>query len=73
MKSVLLVLLLVSELLIAGCSQTFARVGAQVSEEDRGVTDLMIQYGCPACHTIPRVPGAVGQVGPALAGRAGGA
>jgi cytochrome c2 len=31
-------------------------------------TDLIIQYGCPTCHVIPGVPGAVGQVGPSLAG-----
>ena len=27
---------------------------------------LMIQYGCPTCHVIPSVPGAVGKVGPSL-------
>jgi cytochrome c2 len=27
----------------------------------------MFQYGCPACHVIPHVPGAVGKVGPSLA------
>ena len=26
----------------------------------------MIQYGCPTCHVIPGVPGAVGEVGPSL-------
>jgi cytochrome c len=30
--------------------------------------DLMIHYGCPTCHVIPGVPGAVGKVGPSLAG-----
>jgi cytochrome c2 len=29
---------------------------------------LMIRYGCGGCHTIPGVPGANGQVGPALSG-----
>jgi cytochrome c len=28
-------------------------------------------YGCPACHSIPGVPGADGLVGPSLAGIAG--
>lgn len=28
--------------------------------------ELMIQYGCPTCHVIPGVPGAVGKVGPSL-------
>lgn len=32
-----------------------------------GATALMIQYGCPTCHVIPHVPGAVGKVGPSLA------
>ena len=26
----------------------------------------MIHYGCPTCHVIPGVPGAVGKVGPPL-------
>lgn len=26
----------------------------------------MIKYGCPTCHVIPKVPGAVGKVGPSL-------
>jgi cytochrome c2 len=29
-------------------------------------SDLMIRYGCPTCHVIPGVPGAVGKVGPSL-------
>jgi cytochrome c len=34
---------------------------------DHGSTaELMIHYGCPACHVIPSVPGAVGKVGPSL-------
>ncbi len=28
----------------------------------------MIHYGCPTCHVIPGVPGAVGKVGPSLDG-----
>ena len=28
--------------------------------------ELMIHYGCPTCHVIPGVPGAVGKVGPSL-------
>jgi cytochrome c2 len=30
-------------------------------------TQVMIRYGCPTCHVIPGVPGAVGKVGPSLA------
>src|SRR5436309_14228311 len=29
---------------------------------------LIVQKGCPACHTIPGVPGATGNIGPNLAG-----
>ena len=34
---------------------------------DRGRA-IIPGYGCPACHTIPGVPGATGKVGPPLAG-----
>lgn len=30
------------------------------------VAEHMIQYGCPTCHVIPGIPGAVGKVGPSL-------
>jgi cytochrome c2 len=30
------------------------------------MAQLMIHYGCPTCHVIPGVPGAVGKVGPPL-------
>jgi cytochrome c2 len=50
-----------------GCSRTPSsgrhRAPAQVS-----AADMMIQYGCPTCHVIPHVPGAVGKVGPSLGG-----
>jgi cytochrome c len=36
-------------------------------EPDRAPA-LLIRYGCAGCHTIPGVPAATGQVGPALAG-----
>jgi cytochrome c2 len=28
--------------------------------------ELMTRYGCPTCHVIPHVPGAIGKVGPSL-------
>ena len=34
----------------------------------QAVPEHMIQYGCPTCHVIPGVPGAVGKVGPSLDG-----
>lgn len=30
------------------------------------VQSKMIAYGCPTCHVIPGVPGAIGKVGPWL-------
>jgi cytochrome c2 len=30
------------------------------------VQSRIVQYGCPTCHVIPDVPGAVGKVGPSL-------
>lgn len=47
--------------LTMGCSNASPRA-AQSS-----AADLMIHYGCPTCHVIPGVPGAVGKVGPSLA------
>ncbi len=42
----------------AGAAGGDPQVGAQ----------LIVQKGCPACHTIPGIPGANGTVGPNLAG-----
>ena len=39
--------------------------GQKASPQQRA-PDLMIQYGCPTCHVVPNVPGAVGKVGPSL-------
>ena len=38
----------------------------QRSGSERSAPELMAQYGCPACHVISNVPGAVGKVGPSL-------
>lgn len=49
-------------LCLTGCSTNH-------STEQSGSTsapELMIRYGCPTCHVIPHVPGAVGKVGPSL-------
>ena len=46
-----------------GCSQDVASL--RVSHPENA-SDLMIHYGCPTCHVIPGVPGAVGKVGPSL-------
>jgi cytochrome c len=39
---------------------------AQKGNSPQNAPDLMIKYGCPTCHVIPKVPGAVGKVGPSL-------
>jgi cytochrome c len=51
-------------LLCCGCSDF---TGAQqASAGYPSAPELMIRYGCPTCHVIPGVPGAVGKVGPSL-------
>jgi cytochrome c len=49
-----------------GCSGHLANRTPEASSQKRSTPELMIQYGCPACHVIPGVPGAVGKVGPSL-------
>lgn len=49
--------------LMSACSPGSA---VDASGTQRSAPDLMIQYGCSSCHVIPRVPGAVGKVGPPL-------
>jgi cytochrome c len=49
----------------AGCSLSNAP-RQHITSGQASVPDLMIQYGCPTCHVIPHVPGAVGKVGPSL-------
>jgi cytochrome c len=50
---------------VAGCSRNASSTQGG-STTQVSASDLMIQYGCPTCHVIPRVPGAVGKVGPSL-------
>ena len=54
-------------LALAGCLVLFT-VGCSGSEQtnvERG-QKAIDHYGCGACHTIPGIPGARGQVGPPL-------
>ena len=53
-------------LALAGCSGSVQRSVRVASGAERSAPELMRQYGCPACHVIPHVPGAVGKVGPSL-------
>ena len=48
-----------------GCSRSNAPKQDAASSQ-ASAPELMIQYGCPTCHVIPNVPGAVGKVGPSL-------
>jgi cytochrome c2 len=58
----------VAALLVSGCSSKLPYGEQRVEASGRSTPELMIQYGCPTCHVIPGVPGAVGKVGPSLDG-----
>jgi|SRR6185436_1974251 len=61
-------LMALSSLLIAvACNRTEARKSAIPGDPERG-RQLIAQYGCNACHTIPGVEGAQGSLGPPLGG-----
>jgi cytochrome c2 len=53
-----------------GCSNGAAAADGSHAASRRGTQELMIQYGCPTCHVVHGVPGAVGKVGPSLDGLA---
>ena len=50
---------------LEGCSRV-AHEDTKAGLQATTATDRMIQYGCPTCHVIRGVPGAVGKVGPSL-------
>jgi len=52
-------------LAVAGCGEHEAPRKANGGDPARGQR-LMAHYQCTACHAIPEVPGAVGDVGPPL-------
>ena len=54
-------------ILCAGCSRS-TTPQRYTTSAPLDAPELMIQYGCPTCHVVPRVPGAVGKVGPSLEG-----
>ena len=64
MRSAIATFLLIAAAASLGCSGARPHTGP--AEAKRGAPELMIQYGCPTCHVIPHVPGAVGKVGPSL-------
>ena len=58
-----------SSLVLAATACALAATACRQSPQPQPRTlavDHMIQYGCPTCHVIPGVPGAVGKVGPSL-------
>jgi len=64
MRPLIAIAILAATIGAAGCSgfkQPEQKAGSQ-----RSAPELMIQYGCPTCHVVPNVPGAVGKVGPSL-------
>ena len=65
--------LLLIALAVSGCDRgaaLSAREAAQLTGggDDRRGAEAIRRFGCGACHTIPGIPGASGQVGPPLAG-----
>ena len=54
-------------MLIAACEEHRADARAQSAVTARG-RELIEQYGCGSCHTIPHVDAARGTVGPPLSG-----
>ena len=65
MKFICLFTLTAISVVSTGCSRsnTSQQVASYIQVS---APELMIQYGCPTCHVIPHVPGAVGKVGPSL-------
>jgi cytochrome c2 len=60
----LLVLLLTA--MLAGCEQGKATATDNFSGDPKHGADLVRNYGCGGCHTIPGIAGADGNVGPPL-------
>jgi cytochrome c len=65
MKFACLAAMIALTVLGAGCSRSNTPEQHAASAQT-SAPNLMIQYGCPTCHVIPHVPGAVGKVGPPL-------
>jgi len=58
--------LMAAAVFASGCGRQNSNVVAASTQANGVPKDLMIHYGCPTCHVIPGVPGAVGTVGPSL-------
>jgi cytochrome c len=51
---------------LAGCTDDTRTAAAITGGDPERGRDALRRYGCTTCHSIPRVPGAVGTVGPPL-------
>ena len=64
-----LAFLLLVALALAGCEEPEIPQSSRVVDGDpEAGADLIRDYGCPACHTIPGITAADGIVGPSLQG-----
>jgi len=61
--------ILASALALCGCEAATTAPVARASDIERGAAALAA-YGCGACHRIPGIAGARGNVGPSLEGLA---
>lgn len=66
---VALVLVAAAATVACGTGQSAAYDAATIAHGSPGRGhDLIMQYGCGSCHTIPGIPGAVSTVAPSLVG-----
>jgi cytochrome c len=65
--SILVAVAVVAAAATPGCKEDPATKAAMITGGDpRHGKDEVRRYGCPACHTIPEIPGANALVGPPL-------
>ncbi|MDQ2695534.1 MAG: c-type cytochrome [Pseudomonadota bacterium] len=57
----------VALLVLAGCDEVPHHLRVVGGDPDLG-RELVIAYGCPACHQLPEIGTVQGSVGPSLAG-----
>jgi cytochrome c2 len=65
-SAIAVLMVTIGTVLASGCERQRSTVVAASTQTNSVPKDSMIHYGCPTCHVIPGVPGAVGRVGPSL-------
>ena len=65
-SAIAVLMVMIATVLASGCERQKSTVVAASTQTYIVPKELMIHYGCPTCHVIPGVPGAVGRVGPSL-------